>query len=413
MSTLVVNKPFDITAIRRDFPILSIKVNGKPLVYFDNAATTQKPQQVIDALVDYYSHYNSNVHRGVHHLSQVATDAYEGARQKMATLMNAPSASEIIFTRGTTESINLIAYSFGDAFVNEGDEIIISAIEHHSNIVPWQLLCQRKKASLKVIPVLDNGVLDLEAYQELFSNRTKLVAVGHISNALGTINPIDEMIHMAHEYSVPVLIDGAQGLPHGSVDVQALGCDFYCFSGHKMYGPTGIGGFFGRIELLDQMPPYQGGGEMIKDVSFAGTTFNDVPYKFEAGTPNIADAIGLAAAVDYLEGIGWEAIEKQEHALLLYATEQLIQEGGITIIGTAPDKASLISFLIDGIHPLDAGTILDHFGIAIRTGNHCAQPLMDRFCITGTMRASFSFYNTFDEIDSMMTAIRKVKQMFL
>jgi len=413
MSTLVVNKPFDITAIRRDFPILSIKVNGKPLVYFDNAATTQKPQQVIDALVDYYSHYNSNVHRGVHHLSQVATDAYEGARQKMATLMNAPSASEIIFTRGTTESINLIAYSFGEAFVNEGDEIIISAIEHHSNIVPWQLLCQRKKASLKVIPVLDNGVLDLEAYQELFSNRTKLVAVGHISNALGTINPIDEMIRMAHEYSVPVLIDGAQGLPHGSVDVQALGCDFYCFSGHKMYGPTGIGGFFSRIELLDQMPPYQGGGEMIKDVSYAGTTFNDVPYKFEAGTPNIADAIGLAAAVDYLEGIGWEAIEKQEHALLLYATEQLIQEGGITIIGTAPDKASLISFLIDGIHPLDAGTILDHFGIAIRTGNHCAQPLMDRFCITGTMRASFSFYNTFDEIDSMMTAIRKVKQMFL
>jgi cysteine desulfurase/selenocysteine lyase len=413
MSTLVVNKPFDITAIRSDFPILSVEVNGKPLVYFDNAATTQKPQQVIDALVDYYSHYNSNVHRGVHHLSQVATDAYEGARLKMATLMNSPSASEIIFTRGTTESINLIAFSFGEAFVNEGDEIIISAIEHHSNIVPWQLLCQRKKAILKVIPVLDNGVLDLEVYQELFSNRTKLVAVGHISNTLGTINPIAEMIRMAHEYSVPVLIDGAQGLPHGRVDVQALGCDFYCFSGHKMYGPTGIGGFYGRIELLDQMPPYQGGGEMIKDVSFAHTTFNDVPYKFEAGTPNIADAIGLAAAVDYLEGIGWEAIEKQEHALLVYATEKLIQEEGITIIGTAPDKASLISFLIDGIHPLDAGTILDHFGIAIRTGNHCTQPLMDRFCITGTMRASFSFYNTFEEIDSMMTAIRKVKQMFL
>ena len=413
MSTLVVNKPFDITAIRRDFPILSIEVNGKPLVYFDNAATTQKPQQVIDALVDYYTTYNSNVHRGVHHLSQVATDAYEGARLKIAQLMNAPSASEIIFTRGTTESINLIAFSFGEAFVNEGDEIIISAIEHHSNIVPWQLLCQRKKAVLKVIPVLDNGVLDLEAYSKLFSKKTKLVAVGHISNALGTINPIAEMIRMAHEYSVPVLIDGAQGLPHGSVDVQALGCDFYCFSGHKMYGPTGIGGFYGRLELLDQMPPYQGGGEMIKDVSFARTTFNDVPYKFEAGTPNIADAIGLAAAVDYLEGIGWEAIEKQEHALLLYATEQLIKEGGITIIGTAPDKASLISFLIDGVHPLDAGTIIDHFGIAIRTGNHCAQPLMDRFCITGTMRASFSFYNTFEEIDSMMTAIRKEKQMFL
>lgn len=413
MSTLVVNKPFDITAIRRDFPILSIEVNGKPLVYFDNAATTQKPQQVIDALVDYYTTYNSNVHRGVHHLSQVATDAYEGARLKIAQLMNAPSASEIIFTRGTTESINLIAFSFGEAFVNEGDEIIISAIEHHSNIVPWQLLCQRKKAVLKVIPVLDNGVLDLEAYSKLFSKKTKLVAVAHISNALGTINPIANMIHTAHEHKVPVLIDGAQGLPHGSVDVQALGCDFYCFSGHKMYGPTGIGGFYGRLELLDQMPPYQGGGEMIKDVSFARTTFNDVPYKFEAGTPNIADAIGLAAAVDYLEGIGWEAIEMQEHALLLYATEQLIKEGGITIIGTAPDKASLISFLIDGVHPLDAGTIIDHFGIAIRTGNHCAQPLMDRFCITGTMRASFSFYNTFEEIDSMMTAIRKVKQMFL
>jgi cysteine desulfurase/selenocysteine lyase len=413
MSTLVVNKPFDITAIRKDFPILSVEVNGKPLVYFDNAATTQKPQQVIDALIDYYTRYNSNVHRGVHHLSQVATDAYEGARLKMSKLLNAPSASELIFTRGTTESINLIAFSFGEAFVNEGDEIIISTIEHHSNIVPWQLLCQRKKAVLKVIPVFDNGVLDLEAYRGLFSEHTKLVAVGHISNALGTINPIAEMIRMAHEHSVPVLIDGAQGLPHGRVDVQALGCDFYCFSGHKMYGPTGIGGFYGRLELLDQMPPYQGGGEMIKNVSFAGTTFNDVPYKFEAGTPNIADAIGLAAAVDYMESIGWEAIEKQEHALLLYATEKLINEGGITIIGTAPEKASLISFLVDGVHPLDAGTIIDHFGIAIRTGNHCAQPLMDRFGVTGTMRASFSFYNTFEEIDSLMAAIQKVKQMFL
>ena len=413
MSTLIVNKPFDIAAIRNDFPILHIEVNGKPLVYFDNAATTQKPQQVIDALIDYYTHYNSNVHRGVHHLSQVATEAYEGARLKISKLLNAPSSSEIIFTRGTTESINLIAYSFGEAFVNEGDEIIVSTIEHHSNIVPWQLLCQRRKALLKVIPVLDNGVLDLEAYQHLFSERTKLVAVGHISNALGSINPIAEMISMAHEHAVPVLIDGAQGLPHGHVDVQALGCDFYCFSGHKMYGPTGIGGFYGRAELLDQMPPYQGGGEMIKDVSFAGTTFNDLPYKFEAGTPNIADAIGLAAAVDYLDSIGWDAIKKQEHALLLYATEKLTHEGGITIIGTAPDKASLISFLIDGVHPLDAGTIIDHFGIAIRTGNHCAQPLMDRFGITGTMRASFSFYNTFEEIDSMMTAIQKVKQMFL
>ena len=413
MRTLVIDKLFDITEIRRDFPILGVEVNGKPLVYFDNAATTQKPQQVIDALVDYYARYNSNVHRGVHHLSQVATAAYEGARLKMARLLNAPSASEVIFTRGTTESINLIAYSFGEAFVNEGDEIMISAIEHHSNIVPWQMLCLRKKAVLKVIPVLDNGELDQVAYRELFSDKTKLVAVCHISNALGTINPIADMIRTAHEHKVAVLIDGAQGLPHGRVDVQSLECDFYCFSGHKMYGPTGIGGFYGRLELLDQMPPYQGGGEMIKDVSFAGTTFNDVPYKFEAGTPNIADAIGLTAAVDYLEGIGWDAIEKQEHALLQYATAQLINEGGITIIGTALDKASLISFLIDGVHPLDAGTIIDHFGIAIRTGNHCAQPLMERFGITGTMRASFSFYNTFEEIDSLLAAIRKVKQMFL
>ena len=413
MNTLAVKKPFDITTIRKDFPILSVEVHGKPLVYFDNAATTQKPQQVIDALTDYYSGYNSNVHRGVHYLSQVATEAYEGARTRMGQLLNTQTPSEIIFTRGTTESINLIAFSFGEAFISEGDEIIISTIEHHSNIVPWQLLCERKKAILKVIPVFDNGVLDQDAYKNLFSEKTKLVAVGHISNALGTINPIAEMIHTAHDHKVPVLIDGAQGLPHGRVDVQALDCDFYCFSGHKMYGPTGIGGFYGRLELLDKMPPYQGGGEMIKEVSFARATFNDVPYKFEAGTPNIADAIGLVAAIDYLEGIGWEAIEKHEHALLLYATEQLIREGGITIIGTAPDKASLISFLVDGVHPLDAGTIIDHFGIAIRTGNHCAQPLMDRLGITGTMRASFSFYNTIEEIDSLMAAIRKVKQMFL
>jgi cysteine desulfurase/selenocysteine lyase len=413
MNTLIVKKPFDITTIRKDFPILSIEVHGKPLVYFDNAATTQKPQQVIDALSDYYSGYNSNVHRGVHYLSQVATEAYEGARFRMAQLLNTQTPSEIIFTRGTTESINLIAFSFGEAFISEGDEIIISTIEHHSNIVPWQLLCERKKAVLKVIPVFDNGALDQDAYKNLFSEKTKLVAVAHISNALGTINPIAEMIYTAHGHKVPVLIDGAQGLPHGRVDVQALDCDFYCFSGHKMYGPTGIGGFYGRLELLDKMPPYQGGGEMIKEVSFARTTFNDVPYKFEAGTPNIADAIGLVAAVDYLEGLGWDAIEKHEHALLLYATEQLIKEGGITIIGTAPDKASLISFLIDGVHPLDAGTIIDHFGIAIRTGNHCAQPLMDRLGITGTMRASFSFYNTVEEIDSLMVAIRKVKQMFL
>ncbi|MDP4291651.1 MAG: cysteine desulfurase [Bacteroidota bacterium] len=413
MNTIAVNKSFDVATVRKDFPILNVEVHGNPLVYFDNAATTQKPQQVIDTLNDYYRRYNSNVHRGVHYLSQVATDAYEEARLKVSKLLNASSSAEIIFTRGTTESINLIAFSFGEVFIHEGDEIIISTIEHHSNIVPWQLLCQRKKAVLKVIPVLDNGVLDLEAYRGLFSEHTKLVAVGHISNALGTVNPIAEMIATAHAHQVPVLIDGAQGLPHGKVDVQSLDCDFYCFSGHKMYGPTGIGGFYGRMSLLEQMPPYQSGGEMIQDVSFACTTFNEVPYKFEAGTPNIADAIGLATAIEYLEKVGWDAIAKYEQELLRYATEKLTLEGGITIIGTAPDKASLISFLIDGVHPLDAGTIIDHFGIAIRTGNHCAQPLMDRFGITGTIRASFAFYNTFEEIDRLMAAIRKVKQMFL
>jgi cysteine desulfurase/selenocysteine lyase len=407
------NTKLDLNAIRNDFPILSQKVHGKPLVYFDNAATTQKPQQVIDALVDYYKGYNANVHRGVHHLSQVATEAYEDVRKKMASFLNVADSSELIFTRGTTESINLVAFSFGEAFVNEGDEIIVSTIEHHSNIVPWQLLCQRKKAILKVIPVFDNGVLDFDAYTKLITNRTKLVAVAHISNALGTINPIAEMIKVAHEKGVAILIDGAQGLPHGKVDVQALDCDFYCFSGHKMYGPTGIGGLYGRKSLLDQMPPYQGGGEMIKEVSFKGTTFNELPYKFEAGTPSIADAIAMGAAIDYLDNIGWDAIEKQEHTLLQYATEQLIKEGGITIIGTAPHKASLISFLVDGIHPFDAGTILDQLGIAIRTGHHCAQPLMDRFGIPGTMRASFSFYNTTEEIDQLIAGIRRVKQMFL
>lgn len=407
------NTKLDLNAIRNDFPILNEKVHGKPLVYFDNAATTQKPQQVIDALVDYYEGYNANVHRGVHHLSQVATEAYENVRKKMASFLNAADSSELIFTRGTTEAINLVAFSFGEAFVKEGDEIIVSTIEHHSNIVPWQLLCQRKKAILKVIPVFDNGVLDFEAYTNLITNRTKLVAVAHISNALGTINAIADMIEVAHEKGVAILIDGAQGLPHGKVDVQALDCDFYCFSGHKMYAPLGIGGLYGRKSLLDQMPPYQGGGEMIKDVSFSGTTFNELPYKFEAGTPSIADAIGLGAAIDYLDNIGWDAIEVQEHALLLYATEQIVKEGGITIIGNAPQKASLISFLIDGIHPFDAGTILDQLGIAIRTGHHCAQPLMDRFGIPGTMRASFSFYNTTEEIDQLIAGIRRVKQMFL
>lgn len=398
--------------IRSDFPILKKEAFGHPLAYFDNAATTQKPQMVIDALSGFYAEANSNVHRGVHAMSQQATRAYEAARSKMAAFINAASSAEIIFTRGTTEAINLAAFSYGEAFIGEGDEVIVSNLEHHSNIVPWQLVCQRKKARLKVIPIFDNGELDMEAYKAMLNSRTRIVAVNHISNALGTINPVADIIRIAHEKDVPVLLDGAQGLSHGPVDMQALGCDFYAFSSHKMYGPMGIGGLYGKREWLEKMPPYQGGGEMISKVTFEKTTYNELPYKFEAGTPNVADAIGLAAAIDYLEQVGWDFIREQESELLAYGTEKLSSIEGVTIIGTAARKASIISFIMNNIHFYDAGTIIDRYGVAVRTGNHCTQPLMERLGIIGTIRASFSFYNTKEEIDRLVEAVVKVKELF-
>jgi len=398
--------------IRSGFPILKQTAYGYPLAYFDNAATTQKPAVVIDAIHRYYSETNSNVHRGVHRMSQQATLAYEAARNTMAGFLNAPSSSEILFTRGTTESINLVAFSYGETFVGSGDEIIVSTMEHHSNIVPWQQLCLRKGATLRVIPMFDNGELDIDAYSRLLNSRTRMVAVNHISNSLGTINPVREIIRLAHDKNIPVLIDGAQGLSHGPVDIQELGCDFYAFSGHKMYGPMGIGGLYGRKEWLEKMVPYQCGGEMISKVSFEKTTFNELPYKFEAGTPNVADAIGLSAAIGYLQETGWDFIRTQEADLLKYGTELLSAIGGVRIIGTAPQKASIISFIFDSIHFFDAGTIIDKFGIAVRTGNHCTQPLMERLGIIGTIRASFSFYNTREEIDRLAEAIIKVKELF-
>lgn len=398
--------------IRSDFPILQQESFGKPLAYFDNAATTQKPKVVIEALDQYYREANSNVHRGVHRMSQMATRAYEGARTKVAGFLNASSSAEIIFTRGTTEAINLVASSFGEAFIHEGDEVIVSALEHHSNIVPWQQLCFKKKAVLKVIPVFDNGELDIDALKSLFNSRTRILAVNHISNALGTINPVREIIRMAHENGVPVLLDGAQGLSHGPVDVQEMGCDFYAFSAHKMYGPMGIGGLYGKKEWLDKMPPYQFGGEMISKVSFELTTFNELPYKFEAGTPNVADAIGMGVAIDYLQGIGWDFIRQQEVDLLAYGTEKISAIPGVRIIGTAAQKASIISFVMDKIHFYDAGSIIDQMGVAVRTGKHCTQPLMDRLGILGTIRASFSFYNTREEIDRLVESVVKVKELF-
>lgn len=403
----------NITKIRDDFPILGCKVHNKPLVYFDNAATTQKPQVVIDALVNYYTTLNSNVHRGVHSLSQQATTAFEEARTKIQVFINAKSNFEIIFTRGCTESINLVASTWGREHIGKGDEILITAMEHHSNIVPWQMLCEEKGAILKVVPLLENGALDLDAFSDLLNPATKLLAVTHISNTLGTINPVKEMTRIAHEKGVVVLVDGAQALSHLKVDVQDIGCDFYAFSAHKVYGPMGIGGLYGREELLNSMPPYQGGGEMIKNVTFEKTTYNELPFKFEAGTPNVGAAIAFGAALDYIGGIGLGAIATWEHELLRYATERFNSDPLIRIIGNAPGKASLISFLIDGIHPYDAGTILDQFGIAVRTGTHCTQPLMDSLGITGTIRASFAFYNTKEEIDTLMEAIVKVEELFL
>jgi cysteine desulfurase / selenocysteine lyase len=403
---------YDVERIRRDFPILSRTVRGKRLVYLDNAATTQKPQQVIDRIVRYYTEENSNVHRGVHYLSEVATLAYENARGFVARFINASGEKEIVFTRGTTESINLVAQAWGRANVREGDEILISAIEHHSNIVPWQMLCAEKGATLRIIPVNDAGELSVEDYERMLNPRVKLVAVGHASNALGTINPIKRIVAAAHANGSLVLVDGAQGMPHLRVDVRDLDCDFYAFSGHKVYGPTGIGVLYGREELLDAMPPWQGGGDMILSVSFEKTTYNALPYKFEAGTPNIEGVIGLAAALEYVGAIGLENVAAYERDLHDYATQRLREVPGIRLIGTAREKAAVISFVLEHVHPHDIGTILDQEGIAIRTGHHCAQPLMMRFNVPATGRASFGLYNTKEEADLLVAGLHKVIEVF-
>ncbi|NPD85621.1 cysteine desulfurase [Lentimicrobium sp. L6] len=402
----------DINSIRSQFPILSREVHKKPLVYLDNGATTQKPQMVIDAISNYYETINSNVHRGVHHLSQLATDAFEKSRITVQEFIGANSIKEVIITKGTTESINLLAYSFGDAFIHEGDEIIVSELEHHANIVPWQLLCQRKKAVLKVIPVNEKGDLEMDVFESLLSEKTKLVSVAHVSNALGTINPIATIIEKAHQAGAKVHIDGAQAVAHTPLNLKELDVDFYSFSAHKMYGPMGIGIFFGKEELLDQMPPWQSGGEMIDKVTFEKTTFNELPYKFEPGTPNVDGMIGLESSIHFLQTLGIENIKKAEDELLAYGTEKLSAIKGLKIIGTADKKASVISFLLDNIHPFDAGTIIDHMGVAVRTGNHCAQPIMDKIGIPGTIRASISIYNTKEDINRLVEAIEKTQEMF-
>jgi cysteine desulfurase/selenocysteine lyase len=398
----------DVAAIRADFPILGESVHGKPLVYLDNAASTQKPTAVIEAMNHYYRHTNANVHRGVHTLSQRATTDFENARRKVQKFINAEKPEQIIVTRGTTESINLVAYSFGAKFIHEGDEILISYMEHHSNIVPWQMLCERTGAVLKVIPMTDAGELDMAAFETLLSERTKLVSVVHVSNALGTVNPVKTIIDKAHAVGAKVLIDGAQSVPHTAVDVQALDCDFFVFSGHKLYAPTGVGVLYGKKDLLQAMPPFQGGGDMIETVTFEKTTYNRLPYKFEAGTPAIAEVIGLGAAVDYLNAVGMDCIAAYEAELLAYATSVIGQLDRVRLIGTASDKASVLSFVIEGIHPHDIGTILDHEGIAVRAGHHCAQPVMDRLQVPATARASFAFYNTRDEIDVLARGIQRV-----
>lgn len=400
----------DIQKIRADFPILSQTVNGKPLVYFDNGATSQKPQIVIDAEVKYYQEINANIHRGVHTLSQLATDAYEISRGKVKEHINAKFAHEVLFTSGTTHGINLVTNGFA-SILKPGDEVIVSSLEHHSNIVPWQMLCEKTGAILKVIPINENGELIIEAFDALLSEKTKVVTVNHISNALGIINPIKYIIDKAHAVGAAVLIDGAQAVPHLKPDVQELDCDFYAFSGHKMCGPTGTGILYGKEEWLNKLPPYQGGGEMIKEVTFEKTTYADLPHKFEAGTPNIAGGIVLGTAIDYLNTIGFENIQEYENELLAYATKRLLEIEGLRIYGTGKNKASVVSFNIDGIHPYDVGSIIDKLGIAVRTGHHCAQPIMSFFCIPGTIRASFSFYNTKEEIDAMVEAVKKAKTM--
>ncbi len=402
----------DVLKIRKDFPILHREVNGKPLVYLDNAATSQTPQQVIDVIVDYYSRYNANIHRGVHTLSQEATDAYEQSRQKIQQHFNVAHPYEIIFTSGTTHAINLVANGFA-SLLNKGDEIMVSALEHHSNIVPWQMLCERTGAILKVIPMDLNGELMMEEYHNLLSNKTKLVFCNHVSNALGTVNPIVEIINAAHEVGAAVLIDGAQAAPHIKADVQELDVDFYVVSAHKLCGPTGVGMLYGKEEWLKKLPPYQGGGEMIAEVSFEKTTYADLPHKFEAGTPNICGGIAFGAALDYMNGIGFDAIAAYEHELLEYATKQLLAIEGLKIYGEAKEKTAVISFNIEGIHPYDIGAILDKLGVAVRTGHHCAQPIMDFFKIPGTVRASFSFYNTKEEVDVLVESVKRARAMLL
>ena len=401
----------DVKKVRADFPVLHQKVHGKPLVYLDNAATTQKPLAVIEAIEHYYRHDNSNIHRGVHALSERATEHYEKTRAAARRFLNAPDPKEIIFVRGTTEAINLVAQTYGRRHVGAGDEVLITAMEHHSNIVPWQMLCEEKEAKLRVAPINDRGELLLEEFEKLLAPRTKFVAVTHLSNALGTITPLREMIRMAHARNIPVLVDGAQVAPRMKVDVQALDCDFYAISGHKMYGPTGIGVLYGKAALLEAMPPYQGGGDMIASVSFDKTIYNRLPYKFEAGTPNIADTIGLGAAIAYLEELGIEEIERHEHDLLSYATQRIALMPGVNIVGSAKEKAGVLSFTMDNIHPHDIGTILDLEGIAVRTGHHCAQPVMERFGIPATVRASFGLYNTRDEVDALASGVQKVNEV--
>jgi cysteine desulfurase / selenocysteine lyase len=401
----------DIDGIRQEFPILTQQINGKPLVYLDNAATTQKPNSVIQALVSYYSSYNANIHRGIHTLAEKATGEFEGTRKLVREFINAKEIEEIIFTKGTTEGINLIASTYGRTNIGEGDEVIISSIEHHSNIVPWQLLCQEKKAVLKTIPFDDNGVLDMDAYANMLSPKTKIVAFCHASNSLGTINPATKIIALAHQAGAVTVIDGAQSAPHLDIDVQLLDTDFYCFSGHKMYGPTGCGVVYGKRHLLEAMPPYQGGGEMVEDVTFAKTTYNEIPYKFEAGTPNIADVAALKQAIVFINNLGKENIARHEQELLQYATEKLEGIDGLRIIGKAPEKVSLVSFVVDGLHHFDIGMMLDARGIAVRTGRHCTQPLMDKLGIEGTVRASFAVYNTKKEIDQLVEGLNRITKM--
>jgi cysteine desulfurase/selenocysteine lyase len=401
-----------VRRLREDFPILKQRIHGKPLVYLDNAASTQKPQAVIDALHEYYETANANIHRGVHTLSERATQQYEEARQKVQRFLNAREAREIIFVRGTTEAINLVAGSFGRRQVQAGDEVVITAMEHHSNIVPWQMLCEDKGATLRVAPITDAGELVVDEFEKLLTPRTRIVSVVHVSNTLGTINPVKTMVDLAHRRNIPVLLDGAQAVPHMKVDVQDLDCDFYAFSGHKLYGPTGIGILYGKAKLLEAMPPYQGGGDMISSVSFEKTTYNVLPHKFEAGTPNIAGTVGLGAALDYIEAIGMDAIAAHEHDLLRYTTDQLARIPGVRLIGTARERTGAVSFVLDGVHPHDIGTVLDQEGIAIRTGHHCTQPLMDRFGVPATARAALALYNTREEIDVLVRGIYKVKEMF-